>query len=86
MERARTLTKYLGKTPIVVKDSPGFAASRLGVAIGLEAIRMVEEGVASPEDIDTAMMLVYRYPVGHLRLGDLVGLDVLLDIAQHLFE
>ena len=86
VERARTLTKYLGKTPIVVKDSPGFASSRLGVAIGLEAIRMVEEGVASPEDIDTAMMLGYRYPVGPLRLGDLVGLDVRLDIAQHLFE
>ena len=86
VERTRTLTKHLGKTPIVVKDSPGFASSRLGVAIGLEAIRMVEEGVASPEDIDTAMILGYRYPVGPLRLGDLVGLDVRLDIARHLFE
>ena len=74
----------LGKTPVVVGDSPGFASSRLGVLLGLEAIRMVEEGVASPEDIDRAMTLGYRHPVGPLRLTDIVGLDVRLDIAEYL--
>lgn len=74
----------LGKDAIVVGDSPGFATSRLGVALGLEAIRMVEEGVASPQDIDKAMELGYRYPMGPLRLGDLGGLDVRLDIARAL--
>ncbi len=86
VERTRTVAKRMGKTPIVVIDSPGFASSRLGVTIGLEAIRMVEEGVASPEDIDTAMTLGYRHPMGPLRLGDLVGLDVRLDIARYLYE
>lgn len=74
----------LGKTPIVVRDSPGFASSRLGVLLGLEAVRMVEEGVASPEDIDAAMTLGYKHPVGPLRLTDIVGLDVRLDIAEYL--
>ncbi|MFD3688526.1 3-hydroxyacyl-CoA dehydrogenase family protein [Nocardiopsis sp. NPDC058631] len=74
----------LGKTEIVVRDAPGFATSRLGVMLGLEAIRMVEEGVASPADIDTAMELGYRHPMGPLRLTDLVGLDVRLAIAEHL--
>lgn len=74
----------LGKTPIVVKDSPGFASSRLGIALGMEAIRMLEEGVASAEDIDTAMELGYKHPMGPLRLTDLVGLDVRLAIAEHL--
>jgi 3-hydroxybutyryl-CoA dehydrogenase len=74
----------LGKTPIVVRDSPGFASSRLGVALGLEAIRMVAEGVASAEDIDAAMTLGYKHPVGPLRLTDLVGLDVRLGIADYL--
>jgi 3-hydroxybutyryl-CoA dehydrogenase len=74
----------LGKTAITVTDSPGFASSRLGVAIALEAIRMVEEGVASPEDIDTAMTLGYRHPTGPLRTTDIVGLDVRLAIAEHL--
>lgn len=74
----------LGKTAITVADSPGFASSRLGVAIALEAMRMVEEGVASVEDIDTAMTLGYRHPVGPLRTTDLVGLDVRLAIAEHL--
>ncbi|HVQ57510.1 MAG TPA: 3-hydroxyacyl-CoA dehydrogenase family protein [Solirubrobacterales bacterium] len=78
------LVGEIGKEAIVVGDSPGFATSRLGVALGLEAIRMVEEGVASPEDIDRAMVLGYRYPVGPLRLGDIVGLDVRLDIATNL--
>jgi 3-hydroxybutyryl-CoA dehydrogenase len=76
--------RRLGKEPIVVRDSPGFASSRLGVVLGLEAIRMVEEGVASPEDIDKAMTLGYRHPMGPLRLTDLVGLDVRLAIAEHL--
>ena len=74
----------MGKTPIVVRDSPGFATSRLGVAIGLEAIRMLEEGVASAEDIDRAMELGYNHPMGPLRLTDLVGLDVRLGIAEYL--
>jgi 3-hydroxybutyryl-CoA dehydrogenase len=74
----------LGKTAITVTDSPGFASSRLGVAIALEAMRMLEEGVASAEDIDTAMTLGYRHPVGPLRTTDLVGLDVRLAIAEHL--
>ena len=76
----------MGKEPIVVKDAPGFASSRLGVLLGLEAIRMVEEGIASPEDIDKAMTLGYGYPMGPLRLGDLVGLDVRLAIAEHLSQ
>ena len=74
----------LGKTPVVVKDAPGFASSRLGVAIALEAIRMVEEGVASPEDIDAAMVLGYKFPVGPLALTDIVGLDVRLGIGEYL--
>ncbi|MFO1076830.1 MAG: 3-hydroxyacyl-CoA dehydrogenase family protein [Planctomycetota bacterium] len=76
--------KALGKEPILVKDSPGFASSRLGVCLGLEAIRMVEAGVASPEDIDKAMVLGYGHPMGPLRLTDLVGLDVRLAIADYL--
>ncbi|NND75692.1 MAG: 3-hydroxyacyl-CoA dehydrogenase family protein [Ilumatobacter sp.] len=74
----------LDKTAIVVRDSPGFATSRLGVALGLEAIRMVEEGVASADDIDRGMVLGYKLPIGPLRLTDLVGLDVRLKIAEHL--
>lgn len=83
-DAARNWVTALGKTPVTVNDAPGFASSRLGVAIGLEAIRMVEEGVASPEDIDTAMVLGYRYPIGPLRLTDVVGLDVRLGIAEYL--
>lgn len=74
----------LGKTAITVRDSPGFASSRLGVAIALEAMRMLDEGVASAADIDTAMTLGYRHPVGPLRTTDIVGLDVRLAIAEHL--
>jgi 3-hydroxybutyryl-CoA dehydrogenase len=74
----------LGKTPVVVRDSPGFASSRLGVAIALEAMRMLEEGVASAEDIDAAMVLGYKHPVGPLRTTDIVGLDVRLGIAEYL--
>lgn len=76
--------RSLGKRPVVVKDSPGFATSRLGVALGLEAIRMLEEDVASAADIDAAMELGYRHPMGPLKLTDLVGLDVRLAIAEHL--
>jgi 3-hydroxybutyryl-CoA dehydrogenase len=77
-------THSLGKQEVVVQDSPGFASSRLGLALGLEAIRMLEEGVADAEAIDTAMCLGYRHPMGPLRLTDLVGLDVRLAIAEHL--
>jgi 3-hydroxybutyryl-CoA dehydrogenase len=76
--------RRIGKEPIVVNDSPGFATSRLGVLLGLEAMRMVEEGVASAADIDKALELGYRHPMGPLRLTDLVGLDVRLDIARYL--
>jgi 3-hydroxybutyryl-CoA dehydrogenase len=81
---AKSWVAGLKKTAIVVRDSPGFASSRLGLALGLEAIRMVEEGVASPEDIDAAMMLGYQHPMGPLRLTDIVGLDVRLGIAEYL--
>jgi 3-hydroxybutyryl-CoA dehydrogenase len=74
----------LGKTAITVTDSPGFASSRLGVALALEAMRMVEEEVASVNDIDAAMTLGYRHPMGPLRTTDVVGLDVRLAIAEHL--
>jgi 3-hydroxybutyryl-CoA dehydrogenase len=84
IERATAFAKALGKEPIVVVDSPGFASSRLGVCLGLEAIRMVEAGVASAEDIDKAMVLGYGHPMGPLRLTDLVGLDVRLAIADYL--
>ena len=78
------LAQKMGKETIVVRDSPGFATSRLGIAIGLEAIRMLEEEVASAEDIDKAMTLGYAHPMGPLRLTDLVGLDVRLHIAEGL--
>jgi 3-hydroxybutyryl-CoA dehydrogenase len=76
--------RKMRKEPIVVKDVPGFASSRLGVALGLEAMRMLEQGVASARDIDTAMELGYNHPMGPLRLTDLVGLDVRLSIAEYL--
>jgi 3-hydroxybutyryl-CoA dehydrogenase len=76
--------REMGKDPIVVCDSPGFASSRLGLVLGLEAIRMLEQGVATAEDIDKAMTLGYRHPMGPLRLTDLIGLDVRLAIAGHL--
>lgn len=83
-EAGVAFARRLGKEPIVVRDAPGFASSRLGVVLGLEAIRMVEEGVASPQDIDRAMELGYRHPMGPLRLTDLIGLDVRLGIAEYL--
>ena len=84
IEAAQGWVSGLGKTPIVVQDAPGFASSRLGVAIALEAIRMVEDGVASAEDIDAAMVLGYKFPVGPLKLTDIVGLDVRLGISEYL--
>ncbi|GAA3065269.1 3-hydroxyacyl-CoA dehydrogenase family protein [Actinokineospora globicatena] len=84
VDTVRGWAEALGKTVIQVRDSPGFATSRLGLVVGLEAIRMVEEGVASAEDIDTGMRLGYAWPMGPLRLTDLVGLDVRLSIAEHL--
>jgi 3-hydroxybutyryl-CoA dehydrogenase len=85
-EKGLEFARSLGKEPILVKDSPGFASSRLGVVLGLEAMRMLEEGVASASDIDRAMELGYRHPMGPLRLTDLVGLDVRLGIARYLHE
>ena len=84
LDAAVEFARGLGKEPIVVRDAPGFASSRLGVALGLEAMRMVEEGVAEPRAIDRAMELGYRHPMGPLRLTDLVGLDVRLAIAEYL--
>jgi 3-hydroxybutyryl-CoA dehydrogenase len=83
-EIARESVVGINKTPIIVGDSPGFATSRLGLVIGLEAIRMVEEGVASAEDIDKGMVLGYKYPIGPLKLTDMVGLDVRLAISEYL--
>lgn len=84
VEAGVAFARRIGKEPILVNDAPGFASSRLGIALGLEAMRMVEEGVAEPEAIDKAMELGYRHPMGPLRLTDLVGLDVRLDIAEYL--
>ena len=84
VQTAMALARRLGKDPIRVEDSPGFATSRLGVLLGLEAIRMLEGGVASAADIDKAMTLGYGFPMGPLELSDLVGLDVRLAIADHL--
>jgi 3-hydroxybutyryl-CoA dehydrogenase len=78
------VVRSFGKEPIVVRDVPGFASSRLGIALGLEAMRMFEDGVASARDIDAAMELGYNHPMGPLKLTDLVGLDVRLAIAEHL--
>lgn len=83
-EATLAVAQAFGKEPIVVRDVPGFASSRLGICIGLEAMRMVEQGVASAEDIDKAMVLGYNHPMGPLRLTDVVGLDVRLSIAEYL--
>ena len=83
---AEEVGEALGKTTILVRDVPGFATSRLGVVLGNEAIRMLAEGVASASDIDTAMRLGYRHPMGPLELSDLVGLDVRRDILNSLAE
>ncbi len=84
VECAMEMGRRMGKEPILVSDSPGFASSRLGIVIGLEAMRMLEGGVASAEDIDKAMKLGYGFPMGPLELTDLVGLDVRLSIAEYL--
>lgn len=84
IEAARGWVAALGKTPVVAQDVPGFASSRLGLALSLEAMRMVEDGVASAEDIDAAMVLGYGHPMGPLALTDVVGLDVRLGIAEYL--
>jgi 3-hydroxybutyryl-CoA dehydrogenase len=83
---ARQVGERMGKEIVEVKDSPGFASTRLGVLVGMEAIRMVEEGVATPEDIDRAMELGYGHPMGPLKLGDMVGLDVRLAIGEYLAQ
>ena len=86
VETVQTIGQRMRKEPILVKDVPGFASSRLGVALGLEAMRMLEQGVASARDIDTAMELGYNHPMGPLKLTDLVGLDVRLSIAEYLYR
>ncbi|MFC3958411.1 3-hydroxyacyl-CoA dehydrogenase family protein [Halovivax cerinus] len=86
VETAEAFVDGIGKSPITVRDSPGFASSRLGVTLGVEAIRMVETGVASPRDVDRAMTLGYNHPMGPIELTDVVGLDVRLDILEHLRE
>jgi len=84
MQRIRSFGAEIGKECIYVKDFPGFATSRLGVCLGMEAIRMFEQGVASAADIDAAMVLGYRHPVGPLKLTDMVGLDVRMHIGEYL--
>jgi len=84
VDTVKSVGLRMRKEPIVVKDVPGFASSRLGVVLGLEAMRMFEQGVASAQDIDTAMELGYNHPMGPLKLTDLVGLDVRLNIAEYL--
>ena len=86
VEIVREVSRKLRKEPIVVRDVPGFASSRLGVALGLEAMRMLEQGVASAKDIDTAMELGYNHPMGPLKLTDHVGLDIRLNIAEYLYQ
>jgi 3-hydroxybutyryl-CoA dehydrogenase len=86
IEAARSVARRMKKEPITVRDVPGFASSRLGVVLGLEAMRMLEQNVASAQDIDTAMELGYNHPMGPLKLTDLVGLDVRLRIAEYLHD
>jgi len=86
VELVTEVSRKLRKEPIVVRDVPGFASSRLGVALGLEAMRMFEQGVASAKDIDTAMELGYNHPMGPLKLTDHVGLDIRLNIAEYLYQ
>lgn len=86
VEAVVAISRRLRKEPIIVRDVPGFASSRLGVALGLEAMRMLEQGVASAKDIDTAMELGYNHPMGPLKLTDHVGLDIRLNIAEYLYR
>lgn len=84
VDQAKAFSEAIGKKTAVVADHPGFATSRLDLVLALEAIRMVQDGVSTPEDIDRAVTTAYRHPMGPLRLSDVVGLDVRLDIARHL--
>ena len=84
LARAKAIGEQMNRDLIIINDSPGFATSRLGLILGLEAMRMLQDGVGSAEDIDRAMELGYRHPMGPLRLTDLVGLDVRLAIAEYL--
>jgi 3-hydroxybutyryl-CoA dehydrogenase len=86
VETVRQVARKMRKEPITVRDVPGFASSRLGIALGLEAMRMLEQNVATAKDIDTAMELGYNHPMGPLKLSDLIGLDVRLDIAEYLYR
>ncbi|MHB8632924.1 MAG: 3-hydroxyacyl-CoA dehydrogenase family protein [Thermoplasmatota archaeon] len=86
LEATQAVAKRLGKSTIVVRDSPGFATSRLGIVLGNEAMRMLAEGVASTKDIDAAMRLGYGHPMGPLELSDVVGLDVRLAISDYLYD
>jgi 3-hydroxybutyryl-CoA dehydrogenase len=84
LEAARSVVAWIDRESIVVRNVPGFATTRLDMSTALESMRMLEDGVASAEDIDRAAVLAYRHPIGPLRLSDVVGLDVRLDIARHL--
>ena len=86
LAKAKAMGEQFGRELVVINDSPGFATSRLGLILGIEAMRMVQEGVGRPEDIDRAMELGYRHPMGPLKLTDLVGLDVRLAIAEYLHK
>lgn len=86
LQDALALARALGKEPIVVRDVPGFVTSRLGLLLGNEAMRIVEEGIASAEDVDKAMKLGYRHPMGPLELADLVGLDARLNNVRSMYE
>ncbi len=86
VDRVCEIGRQMDREVVLISDSPGFASSRLGIVLGLEAIRMLEQGVASAADIDAAMVHGYRHPIGPLRLTDLVGLDVRLAIAQYLHK
>ena len=86
LAKAKAMGEQFGRELVVINDSPGFATSRLGLILGIEAMRMVQEGVGSPQDIDRAMELGYRHPMGPLKLTDLVGLDVRLAIAEYLHK
>ncbi len=86
LARTEELAEDLGREAIVVDDYPGFATSRLGLVLGMEAARMVQEGVASAEDIDTAMEMGYNHPMGPLKLGDYNGWDVRVEVGEYLAE
>ncbi len=86
LETVKEFCRFLGKTIVVAKDTAGFIAGRLGTVYGLEAIRMLEMGIGTAEDIDTAMKLGYNLPMGPLELADLVGLDTRLHVANAMYE